>query len=224
MGQSIYSDVWATCGLPLKGDGGGCIAKNDGIEAFSGTIKVASVHLTTGAQTIVYSSASFKIPAGPGAAVSFMPSDEWAKGLDGDHVFTAVVTSSAAAKGDLPECSHVILPDVPYKLNIAPTKLTTTVGALTTCTHASSGEQRACVPVNLVASPAPAIYVTLTTTEEGRFSENSVFVHEQSAATPASFSRQVYFYPFEGMEGARMFDLGAFKSSLRTEDVAMYMA
>jgi hypothetical protein len=120
---------------------------------------------------------------------------------------------------------------VPYKLNITNTKIITTVGTPSMC-PTGNGKSRSCVPVTLVASPAPALYVTLTTTEEGRFSENSIFVHEKpgaanlttpSAVTESSFGRRVFFYPFDGMEGARAFDLAAFKSSLRTEDVSMYM-
>jgi hypothetical protein len=61
MAQSIYSDVWATCGLPLKGPGGECMVKNDGIEAFNGKIRVMSIHLTTGVQTTVFSSDRYAV-------------------------------------------------------------------------------------------------------------------------------------------------------------------
>jgi hypothetical protein len=200
------------------------MVRNDGIDAVDAHVEINVVHLTTGLKSSVFSG-DIALPAGPGVARAFAPNQAWKASMDGHHVFTSVVTTAAAASSMPPLSSHVILPAQISDLQIAPTKVTVDVHALASCPFGNS--KRQCVPLSLTSSPAPALYVTLTSASQGRFSENSVFVFEPAAnnstSAAASFTRGVYFYPFDGAAGAELFDMNKFKSSLRIEEVSMYL-
>ena len=232
MSQGLFADVWTSCADSHLGVG--CIIKNDGFEAANVHVSITAVHLTTGETSSVFEDV-VKLPAGPGVARAFSPGAAWKTGVDDkEHVFTAVVTTAAATnstggKSVKTLSSHVILPAVPSALKVAATKITASVGArVTTC-----GDKQ-CVPITLTAFPAPALYVTLTSSSQGRFSENAVLVYKPSTfnAAPANqssvasnqFERTVHFYPFDGADGAALFDMAAFKSTLRVEDVSMYLS
>lgn len=96
--------------------------------------------------------------------------------------------------------SHPVLFSEPKNLQLPPAHVSFTVGGDAT------------KPVITVSADHVALYVTLTTLAQGRFSDNAFLLLPGAAQ-----ARQIEFVPFTG------FDFAELKSSLRVEHVAGYM-
>jgi len=200
--QSIYSDVFATCGNNDKGAGGtvACYVKNDSPLPFKGSVEVSTINFSTGkiqeAQTL-----SLDMPAGAGVMQWFDlgPSSGSAQDfkIDGAKEMMLVKVFDTAGKV---LCDNPVAFAHPKNMTLPEAKVTFTVGSLDTKTGT--------VPIKLVADRF-ALYLTLTTLAQGRFSNNA-FVMPPGETT-------LEFIPFAG------FDFAELSSSLRVEHAATYM-
>lgn len=187
--HSLYRQRMATCGVD-----GLCYFKNDDVRPFAGYVVIRALDISNAnGNSSVVKGLNVSLPGGPGQSRWFRVA-RWSKYLDGNHVFQSTVHGDSGV-----ESSHVILPMVPAKLKVVATKLTVKVGE-----PAADGS----VPVT-VTSSAPALYVTLTTAAQGRFSDNVFLMFDQLSTT-------VNFLPFEL---AGPLDLKLLKSSTRVEDL-----
>lgn len=204
MRQSLYAPVMATCGVkssswaPTPGPPHGiCYIKNDGIVPFEGTVEISALQLSGEGAGTFSSVVSLKVslPAGPGESKWFNATS-WNNYSNGNFVFTSDVYN-----GDKTLLSHhVILPNSPQNLTLPATKLSLSVGDM---------DADGAVPIT-VTSTAPALFVTLTTAAQGRFSENCFLIPQAGKAVT------VKFLPFTA---AGPFDKALLKSSLRVEDL-----
>ena len=210
LARSIFMDVMATCGA-----GGVCYVRSDRPTAFSGSLTVTSVDLTTGATSIVYKNAALSLPAGPGASLWFtVPIGDENKtvfiadvvegGARDDWRLTPTFASPIAAIRSAPGTivsSNLILLAAPVDL-LAP-------AATVTFTVSSSQNSDGTVDVTL-STDMPALFVTLTTLAQGRFSDNAF------ALLPGT-ARVIQYLPF-----VIPTDIELLKNTLRVEHHATY--
>lgn len=197
--RSLYANVVATCGTDSthghsKSAPPVCYVTNDGIDAFAGNVTIRTIPLAAGTPAV--SVVPIQLAAGPGVRSWFsMDAAAWELGELGTHVFACEVVSAAGAVVS----NHVILPQPPQGLKLQPAKVGFSVGAAI----GADGT----VPITVTPGENPALYVTLTTLAQGRFSDNA-FLLEPGAA------KVIGFHPFEG------FALEELKASLRVEHLA----
>lgn len=184
---TLLAEVMATCG-----SGGQCYVKNDGSFPFNGTLEINSVAFDTGSLAPLFSQ-TLAMPAGAGVTQFFTLKQP----VDGTkHIVTATITST-----DGKVVSHNVIPFA-TPANMALRKAT--VG------FQVSGSVNPDGSVDIkINTDAPAVFVTLTTLAQGRFSDNALLLLPQSPLT-------VRFIPFDTL------DLNLLKSSLRVEHVASY--
>ncbi|CAE8627680.1 unnamed protein product [Polarella glacialis] len=186
--SSLFQDVMATCGMH-----GQCYLRNDAPVPFNGKVDIMSWHLHTG-EASVASSFDVSLPAGPGAMHWFTVD---VKSIDpSSMVLTSSVTSS---QGSLLS-HHTILLTEPKNLQLRSAEIACSVQD-----HLSTDGN---VAIEVTAS-SPALYVTLTTLAQGRFSDNAFFLEKGSR-------KVIHFLPFGKLE------LDTLKQSLRCEDLSMY--
>jgi beta-mannosidase len=204
MASHLYRDVILVCGAD-----GSCFLKNDGaVAGFTGTYSITALNVATGA-TAPVSSGPVSLARGAGAMRficasggagacpayrAFLPSVGCS--ADGsDCVLLTAVTTSSGATVD----SDVVLLTVPSSMKLPAATVTFSIGA----PHPDST-----VPIT-VSSTATALFVTLTTLAQGRFSDNA-FLLPPGAKT-------ISFIPFGTL------DLPTLQSSTRVEHVRTYI-
>jgi len=185
--KSIFSDVMASCGV-----GGACYLKNDAPTPHDVRVVVTAYRFDTGAATVL-ASKKVALKAGPGVMEWFnvvMPP------MPSEAILTAVVTS---AHGQV--LSDNLIPlTPPSQMELHKARVTYTVGKLS-----ATGS----VPITLTTDVV-AVYVTLTTQANGRFSDNAFLLLPSAPTT-------VDFLPFGALEMQKLID------SLRVEDASAYM-
>lgn len=198
MRSTLFADVMATCG-----EGGVCYVKNDGITPFDGTVSVVAVDTLTGAAT---SMANLDVQMARGAGITkYFALSGYESLVANRTVLTTHVTPKGAKDSDnnAAAVSHnVILLSTPEHMQLAPAKVTFTV--------ADTASADGSVAITLYTDK-PALYVTLTTLAQGRFSDNAFFM-------PSGKQAIIQFIPFGGAA-----DIATLKASLRLEHLAEIM-
>jgi hypothetical protein len=190
--KSIYSDVMASCGA-----GGTCFVKNDMPLAFQGTVTITSYAFASGKSTVL-ATKSVSLAAGPGVTEWFnvtLPADPTAE------ILTAVVSYKSEDSGETEVWSDNLIPlTAPAKMALPKAKVTFTV--------APAANADGTIDIS-VTTDKVAVYVTLTTLANGRFSDNAFLLLPTKPMT-------VQFLPFGKLDTAKL------RSSLRVEHVASY--
>ena len=187
--KSIFADVMATCGAK-----GVCYVKNDSPETFAGIVTVTSYRFATGTPTVLYTE-PVALAAGPGVMSWFtitMPSNL------SEEILTAVVST---ATDDLVISDNLIPLTAPVHMAISKAEISLTVADQA----ATDGSVAITVTTDKVA-----VYVTLTTLANGRFSDNAFLLLPAAPLT-------LQFHPFGALDLARL------KASLRVEDLSAYI-
>ena len=187
---TIYTDVMAACGS----SGGGnvtCYVTNDAPKPFDGTVVVSSVDFATGTAKQLVSK-----PLSMATGIGIKEFFDLSASVDGTHeILHAVVTDST---GTVVNNNWIpMLPPVNMSLPSANVAFTV----------ADSPNPDGSVKIT-VTSDKFALYVTLTTLAQGRFSDNTFCM------LPGTTT--VDFVPIAG------FDMAELKSSLRVEHAALY--
>jgi beta-mannosidase len=190
---SMLSDVVATCGV-----GGLCYVKNDVPKPFKGDVTIRSVEFATGAATVV-STEQLDMPAGAGVSHWWTLAGAGAAVNGNTTMLMATVTNSAGAV----VCENPIAYAPPKHMQLPKAKVTFEVAGFV--------NDDGSVDVT-VASDAFALYVTLTTLAQGRFSDNAMVVLPGADA-------KLKFLPFGKGDAGLPAELEA---SLRVEHAASY--
>lgn len=175
----------ATCGQSQ------CYIKNDGINPFRGTVTIKSLELNTGAEQVLRS-LSVDMPAGAGIT-------QWFQLNATTNVNETVLTAEVIDLSGTRKSFNVILQAVPVNLVLP----RATVQFFVAHTVNKDGT----VDIN-VSTDKVALYVTLTTLAQGRFSDNAFLL---------TSTQTIRFIPFGPL------DMGLLRSSLRLEHLAAYM-
>ena len=208
--RSIFADVMATCG-----DGGACYVRNDRAgRPFEGSCTVASLEFATGATKTLHTlDLTGKSALAPGAGVTRFFTVDLSAVDASTHMLTASCAPVAADAATTTSCVRAgavgasgaadaslneILLAPPAALALPPAAVTATV--------AQAANADGTVDVTLKAN-ATALYVTLTTAAQGRFTDNAF-------AVTAAAAQVVQFVPFDG------FDKGELERTLRVEHLA----
>jgi len=195
--STIFADVMASCGMST------CYIRNDSAgRSFHGSIVVKSVNIATGIVDWSDTYEPVSLLAGPGALDTFViPGND--EELDGStHILLLEVVSGV----DGSVISHNTLLRKPPKdiINLPfDSGLELEVGDLVRALDASN-----VVPINITSGVPLALFVTLTTLANGRFSDN--------AFTLYGSTKTVYFIPFGELQ------LDVLRNTIRVEDMAMY--
>jgi beta-mannosidase len=214
-----YADVFGACGKA-----GACYLKNDGaLTAVSANVALNVLHIATGSVSALLAAAPVALPRGANAmhwycasgAGSVPPAcPSWSSALpaagcapDGSDCVLQVLATDATTGAVL--SSNWQLLALPSSLALPRAKLTWTV--------APSPNADRSVNVTVSAAPASpaqdvgsALFVTLTTLAQGRFSDNNFHL-------PAAATRTLAFLPFlPGQESV-------LAESLRVEHLAQYV-
>jgi len=190
--KSIFADVMVTCGAM-----GQCFVRNDGAaRSFSGIVTVGLVSFSTAAVKIL---TELKVNLSPGPGVI-----QWftidLTGVTGqDWILVATVTQTGG-----PIVSENVIPLV------NPGNMTGLLNANVTFVVSNSVNADGTVDI-MLNSDVVALYVTLTTLANGRFSDNAFLM------LPGQ--HLIQFIPFNGPV-----DLATLTSTLRVEHVASYMS
>jgi beta-mannosidase len=205
MSTHLYVDQIAVCG-----NDGRCYVRNDdALNPFTGSIAISFVHLATGAvtpvQTVPVALARgaaaqewFCLGAGSNITAGCTPLANVLTaagcGVSGSDCFLVLNTTSAATGA---------VTDLNWQVLTAPGNLTLPAAHVTFAVGQPNADGT--VPVT-VSADATALYVYLSTTAAGRFSDNSFHLASGTGA-----STTVTFMPFGPL------DLGALTSTLRVE-------
>lgn len=187
--RSIYADVMATCGAAGK-----CFVKNDRAGAsFNGAVMLASFEFATGKSVPLHTET---VKLGSGAGVThFFDGGAAVAALNGStHMLIAAVVDADANGAQVSRNEIALAPPAAMKLPAA------TVNATVADKVAADGS----VAITLDASAA-ALYVTLTSQAQGRFSDNAI------ALTPGRTT--VSFIPVQDIPA----DVSLLKKTLRVE-------
>lgn len=192
--DSLFADVIATCGV-----WGLCYVRNDGPLPFTGRVRLLAVDMLSSAAPTEAASIDISLAAGPGS-VHWFELEAAAMKLDGNRtVILATVMHTTGAVAS----QHVVLYAPPKDLKMLPAEVA--------CDLAEQPNADRSIDVYVTAR-APALFVTLTTLAQGRFSENAFL-----AGVPGWGRKVVQFVPFGKL------DIQLLRQSLRVEDVSMYM-
>jgi len=186
---SLFASVMATCGK-----GGACYVKNDSPYAFTGKLEIVSTDFSTG-ETMLAKSMDLELAAGAGSISWFTIGAEY---LDGTK---SALVATVTAKDGTRISRNVIALATPEKMLLKKANIKATIASDTANADGS-------VDIDVTAD-AVAMFVTLTTLADGRFSDNAFLVDGSGKAT-------VQFIPFSPV------DMGKLRSSLRAEDVSAY--
>ena len=211
--RSLYTDVFGTCSEDAR-----CIFKSDNALApFTGTVTLSLLHVATGASSQLIS-VPLTLPAGANAAM-WLCADGSAVNYTAPHPCPAwssiLPTAGCAAKGT--DCvltvtisgSGLAAPYTNDVLLATPAAMAPLPDANVEATIAPSPNGDGTVDITL-SSNATALYVTLVTAAQGRFSDNAIIL-------PAKSTRTLRFIPFGPL------DAGLLAATLRVEHVAQYM-
>ena len=198
--KSIYKDVMAAC----SGKDGACYVKNDGITAVSVRVTIHAVPFAGAGTPSSLFDQTISLPAGAGMTHFFtVPA---LASLDaGAHVAVATVADASSSGAVLSENVIALAPPAAMK-----GALPASPGVVATVQDAPPAADGS-VGIEL-DTKGVALYVTLTTLAEGRFSDNAFLL------TPAMGAVTIRFLPFGGAA-----DVALLKKSLRVEHVAMYL-
>ena len=164
-------------------------------QAVTGDVVIEAIDLSSGALSLAYMQADVSLPAGPGAV----------------HWFTipAVDATSTVLRAYYQDnvagvtiAHNTILLAPPSKLRLQPTKLAVTYGP------ALNVDGTVDLFLTKAAGSPPAVFVTLTTLAQGRFSTNAFVMAEERVT--------VQFIPFGAL------DVALLKRSLRLETANQY--
>jgi hypothetical protein len=199
--SSLMTDVMATCGdLANSHNGtGACYLSNHRAAApFAGTVTLTAFdHFGSGAGVVI-SKQSYALPEGPGAVEWFPAELPPASQRNTTSVMSTVHDVTGAVLSE-----HMVLLLYPMHLRVPPARLAFQI--------ADAPNDDGTIDI-AVSSDAVALWVTLTTRAQGRFSDNAFFL-------PAT-TKTLHFVPFSPSTAAS--DHGALKASLRIEDFSMY--
>jgi hypothetical protein len=203
--RSLMTDVMATCGseyVSRKAPPAGslCYLSNHrASRPFNGTVTFTAYdHFGEGEGAVVMDRA-FSLPQGPGAIAWFSPPAALPAGN------TTTVVSTVTDEEGAVVSEHVLQLVTPEFIRVPDAALSLQVAA------AANADGSIDVAVS---SDRVALWVTLTTLAQGRFSDNAFFL-------PAG-TKTVQFVPFSSSTAAQ--DLGALTASLRVEDYSLYRA
>lgn len=196
--RSIFTDVVATCG----GDGT-CYVKNDRAgKSFRGTVTLESLAFVDGALTTVHVERP-SLAAGAGVSHYFRAATI-ANISGATHMLLATVRDDDSDSAVVSTNEILLLP---------PTGLALPSAAVT-ATVATGVNPDGSTNITVLAN-ATALYVTLTTLAQGRFSDN-FFAMRKGAA------RTVTFLPF-AVDDATRSGSATLAESLRVEHLQMYV-
>lgn len=188
----------ATCGDQSRSRNGtsACFISNHGAgTTFSGTVTLTAYdHFGTGAGVVVVSK-PVTMPAGPGAL-------EWFTVTMPAGNTTSVIATVHDAKGEVMS-EHMVQQVKPKDIIVPVAKLSFAV--------ANTANKDGTIDIT-VSSDKVALWVTLTTLAQGRFSDNAFFL-------PAG-TRKIQFMP--NSPSTAKDDLRTLKATLRIEDFSMY--
>ena len=227
MEQSAYTDVTAACGkssvtmMDADNDASGpalCYIRNDLPAPFSGQVTVEALNLLGGKATTL-SSMKVSLPAG-GGAIGFFCADKSTSVSAG----APNCTTFADLFKSVPDCSHgtqdcvlnvTVADDAKggkaISRNILPLALPSALRLPTANISHTVQETAGNVEVRLTSS-ATAMYVWLSTLEQGRFEDNAFVLLP-------GVEKTVRFMPF----AAATTSAKALETSLRVEHLAMYL-
>ena len=175
------------------GGDGLCYVKNDIARKFLGLLTIKAIAFATGLETLVLTD-KLDLPAGPGVSHWVQASFSGVHGAD--QVIVATITNTVDNEV---VCENVIPLIEPKNMKL-----------LKSNAQVSVGEENADGSVDIhVEVEHVAMYVTMTTLAAGRFSSNSILVKPPGTT--------VQFLPFGTLDKALL------KSSIRVEDVSVYM-
>ena len=187
----------ATCGMQPDGTSL-CYARNDRASLpFNGTVTMSAFDFKGGETAAWTHTKHVTLAKGPGAIAWFtLPkSPNGAK-----TALLSTVTESSTGEA---MSSHMVQLVAPSELEVAKATITLTV--------AEKANANGSIDI-VVASDAVAVFVTLTTLAQGRFSDNCFLL-------PAT-KRTVQFIPF--LHETASTDMATLKASLRVEDHSAY--
>jgi len=199
--KSLFTDVLIACGVESKLTNSlWCYVRNDApTPIVSNTLNIRAVNLTSGAaSTVLLNNATFSLPAGP------------------DSLRWIAVTLPAGVS----PLTHVLIADlVDTRRNV----ITATNVQLLAAPYGLSGLSRDPLSLSIVAnadqtaditvtktSPNTALFVTLTTLANGRFSDNAFVMVDKSVT--------VKFISFD-----YELNIALLRSSLRVEHIGTYL-
>jgi len=152
---SLFRDVICSCGL-----GGTCYIKNDSPNPFVGSVVVSALNFATGNSTTLKHLAA-SLPAGPGAIEFFQVPELFSAAIDSTrHVATIAISSTDSQvlpNSVLPLCT-------PGDMRLPKASIMASV--------ATEANRDGSVDIFLTTDKV-ALYVTLTTLAQGRFSDNA---------------------------------------------------
>jgi len=192
--NSLFTDRIISCGKG-SADNVLCFVRNDIYAGVSGHIVIDAIDLTTGQRTNHYRTNPFTLPGGPGSIRWF--SDVPAVANVNNTVLLASFVDSAPSGTVLAQ--NTVLLTTPQYLTLSKTRVTATV---------SSGVRPdASVDIYLSVEGAAALWVTLTTQAQGRFSDNGFVMADDLV---------IQFLPFGPL------DVALLKKTLRVETANDY--
>lgn len=193
-------DVMATCGIHgrLKNStSNACYVSNHGAgTAFTGTVTLTAYEHFGSGEGQVVASRAVSMPAGPGALTWFdaeLPPGNTSSVISTVHDANGVLMSEHMVQLLKPKDMRVPLAKLSFDIAPAPPNEDGTIDIA-------------------VSSDKVALWVTLTTLAQGRFSDNAFFL-------PAT-TRTIQFVPNSRLSAAS--DYHELKASLRIEDFSMY--
>jgi beta-mannosidase len=196
--SSLMRDVMATCGDHSRTKNGtsACFVSNHGAgTTFSGTVTLTAYdHFGTGAGAVVVSK-PVEMLAGPGAL-------EWFNADLPPGNTSSIISTVHNAEGEVMS-EHMVQLVKPMELRVPLAELSFKI--------APTAKKDGTIDI-AVSSTKVALWVTLTTLAQGRFSDNAFLL-------PAT-SRTIQFVPNSPSTAAT--DLQVLKASLRIEDFSMY--
>ena len=243
--QSIFADIFATCGargqpdgLAYQDDGDDgsrngqaadviCYVKNDSPWPFKGSVTITKINLMTGAKSTIPHDFGGSLPAGPGASSFFTlqgamvnPTFEVLRVVtESAAVATTPTRTSGATAGVQP--AAVPPPSLCDNLLLfGPPKGLSVPAAVVTAnvsaTAVPSKPSNIVIDVELVKGKS-ALYVTLTSAAPGRFSDNAFLLTESTSPL------RVEFIPFlRDREGGGHAADALLARTLRVEHMALY--
>jgi beta-mannosidase len=194
----LYTDRIITCGQDTTSKNASsllCLLKNDFYQAVSGDIVIEAIDLIGKATSTLYTAKGVTLAGGPGVSHWFtIPAVNPATTILRASYLDPVASISIAR--------NTILLTTPGKLQLSPVTLSVSFSA------EANLDGTLDLTLRKEAGSAPAVFVTLTTLAQGRFSENA-FVMDGEVVT-------VQFIPFGALEAAVL------RRSLRVETANQY--
>ena len=190
---TIFTDVMATCGVHAGFQTTSCYVNNDLPVPFKGSLTITGIDFASGAEKKLKVMA-LDMPAGVGITQQF---DLGGSPVNGTTTMLHAVVTDASGK--VVNDNYIPFTE-PKNMLLPKADVTFTIG--------SAPNLDGSVDVTVVADKV-AVYVTLTTTAQGRFSENAFVM------TPGT--RKLSFIPLTG------FHLAELAKTTRVEHAAAYM-